>query len=99
LLVASLFGVIAKEIVLGASALLYGVSEETIPITMATMYTPLQMYSYMVFILIYIPCIATIGAIKHEAGWKWAIFTLLYGILLAYIVSWIVLGVGHIIGW
>ncbi|MEX2690156.1 MAG: ferrous iron transport protein B [Candidatus Njordarchaeum guaymaensis] len=99
LLVAALFGVIAKEIVLGASALLYGVSEETIPIKMATMYTPLQMYSYMVFILIYIPCIATIGAIKHEAGWKWAIFTLLYGILLAYIVSWIVLGVGHIIGW
>ena len=98
LLVAALFGIVAKEIVLGASALLYGASEETIATTMAGMYTPLQMYSYMVFILIYIPCIVTIGAIKQEAGSKWAIFTLIYGIILAYIMAWVVLGFGHLMG-
>ena len=98
LLVAALFGIIAKEIVLGASALLYGVSEEAIATEMATMYTPLQMYSYLVFILIYVPCIVTIGAIKQEAGWKWAVFTLVYGILLGYVMSWIVLGLGHLMG-
>lgn len=98
LLVAALFGIIAKEIVLGSSALLYGVSEETLPMKMASMYTPLQMYSYMVFILVYIPCIVTIGAIKHEAGWKWAIFTFVYGIILAYIVSWTILAIGYLMG-
>ncbi len=98
LLVAALFGIVAKEIVLGASALLYGVSEETIAAKMATMYTPLQMYSYLVFILIYVPCIVTIGAIKQEAGTKWAAFTVIYEILLAYIMAWLVLGFGHLMG-
>lgn len=98
LLVAALFGIVAKEIVLGASALLYGVSEENIAATMASMYTPLQMYSYLVFILIYVPCIVTIGAIKQEAGTKWAVFTVIYEILLAYLVAWLVLGIGHLMG-
>ena len=98
LLVAAIFGFIAKEIVLGASALLYGATEETIASTMASMYTPLEMYAYMVFILIYVPCIVTLGAIKQEAGWKWTIFTLVYEIALAYVMAWIVLSFGYLLG-
>ena len=98
LLVAAIFGFVAKEIVLGASALLYGASEGTIATTMASMYSPLVMYAYMVFILIYVPCIVTLGAIKQEAGWKWTIFTLIYEVGLAYTMAWIVLGVGHLLG-
>jgi len=96
--VAALFGFVAKEIVLGASALLYGVSEEMIAEKMATMYDPLTMYSYLVFVLIYVPCIVTLGAIKQEAGTKWVIFTVVYEILLAYIMAWLVLIVGHLLG-
>ncbi len=98
LLVAAIFGFVAKEIVLGASALLYGASEGTIATTMASMYSPLVMYAYMVFILIYVPCIVTLGAIKQEAGWKWTIFTLIYEVGLAYVMAWVVLGAGHLLG-
>jgi ferrous iron transport protein B len=98
LMVAAIFGFVAKEIVLGASAILYGVSEATIATKMASMYDPLTMYAYMVFILIYVPCIVTLGAIKHEAGTKWMLFTLAYEILLAYAMAWLVLGICHLLG-
>ena len=98
LMVAALFGIIAKEVVLGSAALLYGATEDTIGDKMAAMYTPLHLYSYMVFILIYVPCIVTIGAIKHEAGGKWATFTLIYEIVLAYAMAWFVLVLGHAFG-
>ena len=50
--------------------------------------TPLIAFSYLLFVLIYFPCIATIAAIKGETGsWKWAMFTALYTTLLAWIIS------------
>lgn len=50
--------------------------------------TPLIAFSYLLFVLIYFPCIATIAAIKGETGsWKWAMFAALYTTLLAWIVS------------
>jgi len=44
-------------------------------------------YAYMLFSLLYFPCIATIATIGHEAGWKWAGFSITYTCLLAWIVS------------
>lgn len=50
--------------------------------------TPLIAFSYLLFVLIYFPCIATIAAIKSETGsWKWAMFAALYTTLLAWIIS------------
>ena len=50
--------------------------------------TPLVAYSYLLFVLLYFPCLATIAAIKNESGsWKWAIFTALYTTTLAWVVS------------
>ena len=50
--------------------------------------TPLVAYSYLLFVLLYFPCLATIAAIKNESGsWKWAIFTALYTTALAWVVS------------
>ncbi|MBE9468194.1 MAG: ferrous iron transport protein B [Bacteroidetes bacterium] len=58
-------------------------------------FTPLTALSFMFFILIYFPCVATIAAIKKESGsWKWAIFTVLYTTSLAWIVSFIVYQIG-----
>jgi len=98
LVVAAIFGFIAKEIVLGAMALLYGVSEEGIGEKMVSLYDPLTMYAYMVFILIYVPCIVTIAAIKHEAGTKWALFTVFYELLLAYGMAWLIISIGRLMG-
>jgi len=83
--VAAFFGFMANEIVIGATAMLYGASEEKLPILLGQYYDPLIIYAYMVFILVCVPCIVTLAAIKQETGsWKWTIFTVLYEILLAY---------------
>lgn len=50
--------------------------------------TPLIAFCYLLFVLLYFPCLATIAAIKNESGsWKWAIFTAFYTTAIAWIVS------------
>ena len=50
--------------------------------------TPAGALAYMVFILLYFPCIATFVAIKSETGgWKWALFTAVYTIVLAWLMA------------
>ena len=52
--------------------------------------SPAAALAYMVFVLLYFPCIATFVAIKNEAGgWKWAIATAVYTILVAWVVAFI----------
>ena len=59
--------------------------------------TPLIAFSYLLFVLIYFPCIATIAAIKGETGsWKWAMFAALYTTLLAWIVSAVFYQIGSL---
>ena len=65
---------------------------ERIPIT------PLVAFCYMLFVLIYFPCIATFAAIKQESGsWKWAIFTAGYTTGLAWLVAFTVFQIGSLI--
>jgi len=59
--------------------------------------TPLTAYSYLLFVLLYFPCVATIAAIKNESGsWKWALFGALYTTALAWIVSAAIYQVGQL---
>ena len=52
--------------------------------------SPAAALAYMVFILLYFPCIATFAAIKNESGgWTWAIITAVYTILLAWVAAFI----------
>ena len=52
--------------------------------------SPAAALAYMVFILLYFPCVATFVAIKHESrGWKWAIVTAVYTIVLAWVAAFI----------
>ncbi len=98
LVIAVIFGFVAKEIIIGATAMLYGVSEEEFSSFIAQYYDPITMYSYMVFVLVYVPCIASIAAIKHEtASWKWAIFTVIYEVMLAYMLGLLVVFIGRIL--
>ena len=60
--------------------------------------TPLTAYAYLLFILLYFPCLATIVAIKNEtASWRWALFAALYTTVLAWIVSAAVVQIGHLL--
>ncbi len=61
-------------------------------------FTPIVAYSFLLFVLIYLPCIAVIAAIKREAeGWKWAAFLVFYTTFAAWSVSFIVYQVGSFI--
>jgi ferrous iron transport protein B len=62
-------------------------------------FTPLVAFSFMLFILIYFPCIAVIAAIKNESGkWKWSAFLAVYTTVLAWTVSFITFQVGTLLG-
>ena len=53
--------------------------------------TPASALAFMVFVLLYFPCIATFVAIKQEAGgWKWAIGSAVYTVILAWVLAFIV---------
>jgi len=57
--------------------------------------TPLAAYAYLIFILLYFPCIATIAAIKNETGsWRWALIAALYTTTVAWIASALVYQIG-----
>jgi ferrous iron transport protein B len=60
-------------------------------------FTQLSAYAFMVFVLLYTPCVATIGVIKRETNsWKWTFFSLGYQIAVAWIVSFAIYSVGRI---
>ncbi|MBR6716505.1 MAG: ferrous iron transport protein B [Prevotella sp.] len=67
---------------------------------MADGITPLSAFCFLLFVLLYFPCIATIAAIKGETGsWKWATFTAVYTTLLAWVVSAAVFQIGSLLGY
>ena len=92
-----LSGVGVKELVVSTLGVLYTNDADADAVSLAERIpiTPLAAFSYMLFVLIYFPCIATLVAIKQESGsWKWAIFTAGYTTALAWIVSFAVYQIG-----
>ena len=93
--VSLLAGVGAKEIVASSIGVLYASDDDgqrqAGPNRLSQLsedITPLTAYCYLLFILLYFPCIATIAAIRHETGsWRWATFAAVYTTALAWIVS------------
>ena len=78
-------GIGAKEIVASTIGVLYG---EDNTIANDSTITPLTAFCFLLFVLLYFPCIATIAAIKGETGsWKWALFAATYTTALAWLVS------------
>lgn len=72
---------------------------ETGPKKGEKIFTPLIALSFMIFILIYFPCIAVVAAIKNESGnWKWSLFLVVYTTALAYFISFIVYQGGKLLG-
>ena len=58
------------------------------------LYSPLMAYALMVFVLLSVPCFATLAAIRREAGWNWVLFTFIYTILLAWIFATLIIQIG-----
>lgn len=93
-------GVGAKELVVSTLGVLYTNEGdvENVNLSDRIPITPLVALAYMLFVLIYFPCIATFAAIKQESGsWKWAIFAAGYTTGLAWLVAFTVFQMGSII--
>jgi len=102
-------GFVAKEIVVSTMAVIHQASEEPkagellSPLQVALRdgsgLTPLTALAFMVFTLIYTPCLGTIAMIRREAGsWGWAAFTVGYGLVLGWGLAWATVAVGRAIG-
>lgn len=100
--VAAIAGVPAKEVVVSTLGVLYTGDEEATDQALATRitapdadgqpdFTPAVALGFMVFVLLYCPCLATIVAVTKEAGsWKYGVFTIVYNTTVAWLMAWIV---------
>lgn len=98
-----LSGLAAKEVVVSNMAVIYGLAEEPtaaqFAATFKTTFTHVSAYAFMVFSLLYTPCVAVIGVVKKETNsWKWTAFSVVYQFAVAWIVALIVFQVGTLLG-
>ena len=85
-IVALIFGALAKEVVVGTLGALYGTGEEGLERALAQTFTPESALAYMVFTLLYVPCVATIAAIKQESGgWKYPLILVAVELTVAWL--------------
>ncbi len=87
-------GLMAKEIVIGTMGIIYGHNLTSI---LPQHFTSISAYAFLVFVLLYTPCISAISTMKKEYGGKMAIFSITYQLILAWIVSFIVFRIGSLI--
>ena len=109
---ALLSGIMAKETVVATIGVLYGAAdvsteaEEAVETAgtllqtgMATSFTALSAFAFMIFSQLYTPCVTALGTIKKEAGgWKWMGFSAVYMFVIAWVVSLLVYQIGRLLG-
>ncbi|WP_110933632.1 ferrous iron transport protein B [Paenibacillus bouchesdurhonensis] len=93
-------GFMAKEVVVSTMNIIYHVPDTAgLQEQISLSFTPLQAYSFMAFILLYTPCLATVGVLRKETvSWKWTLFSIGYSLLLAYFVALVIYQGGRWIG-
>lgn len=102
-------GLVAKEVIVSNMAIVYGLGEAVgeaalegdltgfMPALKAS-FSQLSAYTFMVFVLLYTPCVGVIGAIKRETNsWKWTGFSILYQFTVAWLVAFLVYQIGSLI--
>ncbi|MBC2320886.1 ferrous iron transport protein B [Listeria booriae] len=90
-------GFLAKEVIISTMSIIYSVKESTLAAVVSTHYTPLSAYCFMLFILLYIPCLATVAAIRKEVlSFKWTAFSVVYPLVTAYVITLLVYQIGSL---
>ncbi|UPT59529.1 ferrous iron transport protein B [Geobacillus thermoleovorans] len=94
-------GFLAKEVVVSTMNIIYHVHEENgLKQVIASHFTPLSAFSFMVFVLLYTPCLATVAAIRKETGSrKWTLLSIGCALTVAYVISFAVYQFGHMLGY
>ncbi len=104
--VALTFGFVAKEVIVGTFGTLYGIediesAEGSVMLSGSLQedFTPLSAYSFMAFVLLYVPCMAVLAVIKRETNsWKWPILVAIYTTAIAWIMAFLVYQGGTLLG-
>lgn len=95
-----LTGLPAKEAIVSTMGILYHTEdEESLADAMSAgsgMSAPAAM-GFMLFVLLYFPCVATISTLRREIGWKWAAFSVVHSLVLAWVVAFMVFQVGSLL--
>ncbi len=97
--VSLIFGFLAKEVVVGTMGTIFAVEEGILGGAIAAQlgWTPLIAFAFMVFCLLYVPCVAAIGVIRSETNsWKWAGFAALYTTVVAWIAATLIFQIGRL---
>ena len=76
-------GVPAKEAIAATFAILFGSDLTTMALTTGTA------YAFLVFILLYFPCVATVSTLRKEVGWRWALFSVINSLLVAWLAAFV----------
>ncbi len=93
--IALIFGLVAKEVIIGTMGTLYGVSEQGLLTIIPDYITPLGAFSFLIFVLLYIPCLATVAVIRKETGsWKFTLAHALTTIIIAWLAAFVVYQIG-----
>ncbi len=96
---ALIFGILGKEVVIGTFGTLFAVGGGAIGETIAVQlgWTPLVAFAFMVMVLLYIPCVASLAIIKRETGsWGWTSFVVGYTLVLAWLVAVLIYQIGRL---
>lgn len=97
--VALIFGVVAKELIIGTLGVLYSASDASLTLAIQKAWTPLSAYAFLVMVLVYVPCVATIASIRRETGsWKWTTLAVAYTLVLGWILAVFVYQIGMLVG-
>lgn len=92
--VSLLTGLMAKEVVIGTMGVMFGSDLQAI---LPNYFTQLSAYSFLVFVLLYTPCVSVMATMKKEYGTKMMFFSITYQIVLAWIISFLVFNIGRMI--
>lgn len=100
LAIALIFGFVAKEIVVGALAVIYGLQGDALMAQMAVQIDWVQAMSFMLFTLIYTPCLSTIATLKSESKSVWFMWlSLAWSLSLAWVVSFVFYQTARFLGY
>lgn len=92
--VALLSGLLAKETVLSSMEVIFSGNLQTV---LTAHFNSLTAYSFLAFILLYTPCISTVGTMKKEYGGKLTVFSVFFQLTVAWIVSFLIFNVGSLV--
>lgn len=97
--VSLLTGLVAKEAVVSTMSVLYGVSASAdLSAILSSIFSPVAAYAFLVFILLYMPCMSAFATIKRElGGWRWALSAAAFQTCLAWLTAFVVYHVGMLL--